>query len=395
MAPKSDGGRKISANFAVFIITFLVFTTLVVFAVLLLYNHFSIDRQEKQVKFDFALLAFMLYFAGDCFWAAISAEILPKTRLSVASNSFLLYLFMTLITYSWLQFVMAFEQAPRRNLPLNRFAVAFPFLVSTLVLILHYIIAPHTLIDSELNMLPAFSVYLVAVPYIYMAAILFYTIRKARQTQNPASKRKHLFVGFFPLMTIIGGLIEMLFLPEVPIFCNTSMVLMLVFYIQSLLAKVSLDPLTGLNNRGQLERYCSQRGNLLMPDRKTFVVMMDIDRFKSINDTYGHAEGDKALVQVSGALKAAMGRHNMPSFLCRYGGDEFIMIVHPAAAEEVEDLIRDIRAEVKSWSTEHSLSISAGYDELRGAEDSIEECIERADKKLYQDKKAGQKIRSA
>ena len=368
---------------------------ILVFAVLLLYNHFSIDRQEKQVKFDFALLAFMLYFAGDCFWAAISAEILPKTRLSVASNSFLLYLFMTLITYSWLQFVMAFEQAPRRNLPLNRFAVAFPFLVSTLVLILHYIIAPHTLIDSELNMLPAFSVYLVAVPYIYMAAILFYTIRKARQTQNPASKRKHLFVGFFPLMTIIGGLIEMLFLPEVPIFCNTSMVLMLVFYIQSLLAKVSLDPLTGLNNRGQLERYCSQRGNLLMPDRKTFVVMMDIDRFKSINDTYGHAEGDKALVQVSGALKAAMGRHNMPSFLCRYGGDEFIMIVHPAAAEEVEDLIRDIRAEVKSWSTEHSLSISAGYDELRGAEDSIEECIERADKKLYQDKKAGQKIRSA
>ena len=368
---------------------------ILVFAVLLLYNHFSIDRQEKQVKFDFALLAFMLYFAGDCFWAAISAEILPKTRLSVASNSFLLYLFMTLITYSWLQFVMAFEQAPRRNLPLNRFAVAFPFLVSTLVLILHYIIAPHTLIDSELNMLPAFSVYLVAVPYIYMAAILFYTIRKARQTQNPASKRKHLFVGFFPLMTIIGGLIEMLFLPEVPIFCNTSMVLMLVFYIQSLLAKVSLDPLTGLNNRGQLERYCSQRGNLLMPDRKTFVVMMDIDRFKSINDTYGHAEGDRALVQVSGALKAAMGRHNMPSFLCRYGGDEFIMIVHPAAAEEVEDLIRDIRAEVKSRSAEHPLSISAGYDELRGAEDSIEECIERADKKLYQDKKAGQKIRSA
>ena len=368
---------------------------ILVFAVLLLYNHFSIDRQEKQVKFDFALLAFMLYFAGDCFWAAISAEILPKTRLSVASNSFLLYLFMTLITYSWLQFVMAFEQAPRRNLPLNRFAVAFPFLVSTLVLILHYIIAPHTLIDSELNMLPAFSVYLVAVPYIYMAAILFYTIRKARQTQNPASKRKHLFVGFFPLMTIIGGLIEMLFLPEVPIFCNASMLLMLVFYIQSLQAQVSLDPLTNLNNRGQLERYCSQRGNLLMPDRKTFAVMMDIDRFKSINDTYGHAEGDRALVQVSGALKAAMGRRSMPSFLCRYGGDEFIMIVHPASVDEVEALIRDIRAEVKSRSTEHPLSISAGYDELRGAEDSIEACIERADKKLYQDKKAGRKIRSA
>lgn len=368
---------------------------IIVFAILLLHNQFSIDRQEKQIKFDHALVAFMLYFTADCFWAAISAEILPKTRLSVAFNSFLLYLFMTLITYFWLQFVMAFEQAPHRNRPINQFAVAFPFFVATIVLSLHYIIAPYSLIDRELNVLPAFNVYLVAVPYIYMTAILFYTIRKARQTQSPAAKRKHLFVGFFPLMTIIGGLIEMLFLPEVPIFCNASMLLMLVFYIQSLQAKVSLDPLTGLNNRRQLERYCSQRGNLFIPDRKTFAVMMDIDRFKSINDTYGHAEGDKALVQVSGALKAAMGRHNMPSFLCRYGGDEFIMIVHPAAAEEVEALIRDIRDEVKSRSPEHPLSISAGYDELRGAEDSIEECIERADKKLYQDKKAGQKIRSA
>jgi len=161
---------------------------------------------------------------------------------------------------------------------------------------------------------------------------------------------------------------------------------MLVFYIQSLQAQVSLDPLTGLNNRGQLERYCSQKGNLLIPGRKTFAVMMDIDRFKSINDTYGHAEGDRALVQVAGALKKALGRRSMPSFLCRYGGDEFILIVHPVGADEVEALIRDIRSELKSQNTEYPLFISAGYDELQGPEDSIVGCIERADSKLYQNK---------
>lgn len=359
---------------------------ILVFAILLLHNHFSIDRQEKQVKFDHALVAFMLYFAADCFWAAISTQLLPKTRFTVSSNTFLLYLFMSLITYTWLQFVLAFEQAAHRNRPINQFAVAFPFFVATLVLSLHYSIAPYTLIDKDLNILPAFSIYLVAVPYIYMAAILFYTIRNARHTENPASKRKHLFVGFFPLMTIIGGIVEMLLLPEVPIFCNTSMLLMLVFYIQSMQAQVSLDPLTGLNNRGQLERYCSQNGNLLMPGRKTFAVMMDIDRFKSINDTYGHAEGDRALVHVAGALKKALSRRSTPSFLCRYGGDEFILIVHPVIADEAEDLIRDIRAELKSQNTEYPLCISAGYDELRGPEDSIEACIERADRKLYQDK---------
>lgn len=78
----------------------------------------------------------------------------------------------------------------------------------------------------------------------------------------------------------------------------------------------------------------------------------------------------------------------MPSFLCRYGGDEFIMIVHPAALEEVEALIREIREEITGQNAARPLSISAGYDELADSEDSIETCIQRADRKLYLDKAA-------
>ena len=357
-----------------------------VFAIMLLHNHFNIDRQEKQIKFDYALSAFILYFLTDCFWAAIVDGLLPRTRLSMFIVSFLLYVFMSLVIYTWLSFVLAFEQAPHRDRPINRFAVAFPFLVSTLALILHYLLAPQTLIDDRLETTSAFGIYLVAVPYIYMAAILFYSIRKARTTENPGEKRKHLFVGFFPLMTIAGGLVEMVFLPEAPIFCFTAMLLMLVFYIQSLVSQISLDPLTGLNNRGQLERYCSQRSNLYQADRKTVAVMMDIDRFKAINDTYGHSEGDKALVLVSNALKTVANGHSMPSFLCRYGGDEFILIVHPAELDEVEALIREIQAEIDRQNTIRAITISAGYDEFHGSGDTIQACIHRADKNLYAEK---------
>ena len=359
---------------------------ILVFAIMLVHNHFSIDRQEKQINFDRALVAFILYFLADCFWAAISSEMIPKTFFGVTAVCFLLYLFMSSITYFWLGFVMAFEQTPHRDRPINRFAVAFPFLVSTLVLILHLLIAPQTLIDEELNTTFASTVYLVAVPYIYMAAILFYTIRQARATENPAEKRKHLFVGFFPLLTIIGGMVEMFLLPQAPIFCFTSMLLMLVFYIQSILSQISLDPLTGLNNRGQLERYCSLKSNLYLPDRMTVAIMMDIDRFKSINDTYGHAEGDRALILVSGALKKVVSSHSMPSFLCRYGGDEFLLIVHPVSPEEVETLIREVRDEIDRQSKTCALKISAGYAELHDGEDTIQACIQRADKQLYQDK---------
>ena len=374
-------------GFAVYYIEANVVCALV-FGILLLHNQSSIDRQEKQIKYDHALIAFILYFLADCLWAAIEAEIIPKTRLNVVLNDFLIYFLMAAIIYFWLDFVLAYEQVPHRNRPINRFAVIFPFLVSTVAMILHYLIAPLALIDDALATTGTYNVYLVAVPYIYMAAILFYTIRKARSEESHSEKRRHLFVGLLPLMAIAGGLIQMVLFPYIPIFCFSAMILMLLFYIQSIELRISLDPLTQLNNRGQLARYVAQRSNLYIEDRKTVVIMMDIDGFKAINDAQGHAEGDRALLIVSDALKAAVNNHNTPSFLGRYGGDEFILILHPVALEEADELIREIRDNIRDRAREMScpMGISAGYDELMGGGDTIQSCIERADKKLSLDK---------
>ena len=219
------------------------------------------------------------------------------------------------------------------------------------------------------------------------AESLFYTIRKAKNEENRAEKRKHLFIGFFPLMVIAGGLIQTTLFPYIPIYCFTCLILMLVFYIQSIELRISVDPLTNLNNRGQLMRYISQKSSVYQEGRQTFVVMMDIDGFKGINDTYGHAEGDKTLVTIADSLKTVLNRHCMPFFLGRYGGDEFILIVHPDGQDQVEQLISEIRDEIQAeCAGPVHLSISAGYDELLGGQDTLHNCIQRADKKLYLDK---------
>ncbi|MBR6186006.1 MAG: GGDEF domain-containing protein [Clostridia bacterium] len=367
---------------------------ILVFGILLFHNHFNIDRQERQIKFDHVLVAFMLYFFTDCFWAAIMEEIIPKNRFNVVVNTFLIYLFMGATIYYWLEYVLSYEEVPHRNRPINRFAVLFPFLVSTLALVIQYLAAPQTLIDDTQNTQPGFAVYLTVVPDIYVAAVLFYTIRKARQEESLTVKRKHLFIGFFPLLVSVGRLVETLFFPHIPIYCFTCLILMLVFYIQSIMGQVSLDPLTGLNNRGQLTRYASQKSILFQEGRQTYVVMMDVDNFKGINDTRGHAEGDKALVTIAETLKKVVNSRNLPSFLARYGGDEFILIAHmgaengqsrgaeDGAAQEIEQLIAHLQEEVDK----HGLSISAGYDKLMGESDSLDLCIERADKKLYLNK---------
>ena len=377
-------------NFAVFYIEALV-VCMIMFVILLMHNRSSIDRQEKQIKFDRALIAFILYFTADIFWAALEGGFLAKTRVAVVADTFALYVLMAGIVYFWMEYALAVEQAPHRNRPVNRFAVLFPFLVTTVILILNYVFAPQTLINDKLEIRSAFSIYLMVTPVIYLAAVLFYTLRQARKEEDRVEKRKHLFIGMLPVLILLVGMAQELFFPKLPIYCFADSLLMLIFYIQSIDDQVSLDPLTKLNNRGQLRRYVSQKANLEIEGRMTVVVMLDVNDFKLINDTYGHAEGDRALVLIADALRKVVSDGNIPAFLCRYGGDEFTVILHPTRLEEVEQLITRIREELhreaESEEKPYDISIAAGYDELLTENETIQDCVRRADEKLYEDKR--------
>ena len=155
--------------------------------------------------------------------------------------------------------------------------------------------------------------------------------------------------------------------------------------------QISADPLTGLNNRGQLQHYASQENAIRREGRLTYIVMIDINDFKQINDTFGHANGDKALVMVADSLKKSMGRTSMPGFIGRYGGDEFVMIPHPhdeASMVKLEKTIRECISEVcKKESVPFDISVGIGYDRLDfDGGDSFQSCLERADQKLYENK---------
>lgn len=362
----------------------------IIFSIMLFRDITSIDRQEKQIKYDHALVAFMLYFMCDALWAAVIAGILPKNHLTVLSTNFGNYALMAAITYTWLLYVMAVEQVPERNSKRTLFVIRFPFYAATVVLIATYLVKPSVLLDDELNLQMAYSAFQIAVPCVYIAAVVAYTMKCAAVEENPIERRKHLFVGFFPLTVVAGGLMQILVLPETPIFCFCCAILMIVFYINAMDAKISTDPLTGLNNRGQLLHYCLQKSNMHREGRLTFVIMFDINDFKLINDTYGHAEGDHALIIVAEALRIVSKDRSTPTFLARYGGDEFLLIVHPVDAGEIEPLIGEIRAQIehacRACGAPYTLSIGAGYSQLNGGEDTFQLCAQRADENLYVDK---------
>ncbi|MBQ3701131.1 MAG: GGDEF domain-containing protein [Oscillospiraceae bacterium] len=363
---------------------------IIIFSIMLLHNLFSVDRQEKQIKYDYTLIAFMLYFLTDAIWASVIAGMLPKNRFAILAINFAIYVIMAAITYCWLEYVLAVEQYPHRNRPINKFAMLFPFLVSTITLIVTWLVSPGTLMNDALEPQPVFYLFLVCVPIINIVAVLFYSLRKALKEENPIEKRKNLYIGFFPIMVVLGGLTQIIFLPKTPIFCFCSTILMLIFFVQSMEVKISLDPLTGLNNRGQLVRYVSQKANLHVAGSLTYVIMLDVNDFKNVNDTYGHAEGDKALVIIADSLKEIVRKQNTPIFLGRFGGDEFIIIAHLKNEDALKELIREIREEIaaqcRAAGTPYQISTGIGYSELRPEQDSFQMCMQRADQNLYLDK---------
>ncbi|MBR4334812.1 MAG: GGDEF domain-containing protein, partial [Clostridia bacterium] len=280
---------------------------LVIFGIMLGHNLLKKDRTERQIKFNLTLIAFMSYFAVDTLWAGVISGVLPNALPLVLTLNFLNYIIMVGITFAWLRYALAVEEAQDRDKPIKLLALLVPFILATLALIVNYIVAPGSLFDESNLPRPLYSVYLVAVPIVYIAASLVYSLRRVKNESNAEEKRKHLRVGLFPLIVIVGGLAQIFLLDgQSALFCSCCTVFMLIFYIQAMEKQISIDPLTGLNNRGQLARYISQSSGS-HKDGATFILMIDVNDFKRINDTFGHAEGDRALVIVADVTWSPFG----------------------------------------------------------------------------------------
>lgn len=154
----------------------------------------------------------------------------------------------------------------------------------------------------------------------------------------------------------------------------------------------SQDSLTGASNRlGMLTKIRENHELVKRKLESCVVVMMDIDNFKRVNDTYGHAAGDRALA----AFAHHVMRHTRPfDRLFRYGGEEFLLCVPHANIESALEMIERIRISLYEMTIEcdghepFHISASFGLAQL-DPDASITESIERADLAVYAAKEAG------
>ncbi len=164
--------------------------------------------------------------------------------------------------------------------------------------------------------------------------------------------------------------------------------------LEAIRAESVTDPLTGLGNRKHFDRVVSDAVRSASVSRRPMsLLMIDIDHFKSFNDTYGHLTGDQVLRLVGMTLKQTIKERDIPA---RYGGEEFAVVLPETPLRQALMLADDIRRvvmskELKKKSTGEILgrvTLSVGVSTLK-PDDDADALIERADACLYSAKRNG------
>ncbi len=150
------------------------------------------------------------------------------------------------------------------------------------------------------------------------------------------------------------------------------------------------DALTGILNRGAIVRRLGEELARAVREHTTLSVgMIDIDHFKRVNDTYGHAAGDVVLQEV---VRRALSVARPYDVIGRFGGEEFLVIVPNTGSAEAEDVLERMRVAVAGSplridGQELTVTVSVGGATSRG--EAVDQLIVRADDELYRAKEAG------
>lgn len=281
----------------------------------------------------------------------------PLPRLTQSSNfiSFFIYPF---LSWFWFKYMRLQIAQTDRQLTLWRH-LAFSLCVTDAVFIcvsaffgwIYYYDKAHLYHRGPLFLLAILLPSLI----ILLSEVMLYSKRKYIDTQ-------YLFtLLLFPIPPCIGLVCQLASYQFSFIACGTALSLLIIFVnIQS--RSMDLDYLTGVYNRRKLDMRMQEQIHHARSNASFAALMIDIDAFKSINDTYGHSAGDDALGDAVGIMRRSL---RSDDFIARYGGDEFCVIVNVQQEEALKKIIKRIRTELESFNNSNTrpyqLSFSIGY----------------------------------
>jgi diguanylate cyclase (GGDEF)-like protein len=247
------------------------------------------------------------------------------------------------------------------------------------------LVTPVFFVVDQYNVYQRTDLYIIPyiVNYSYMAygVILIYSHRK--------KVHKYLFLPaiLFMIPIVIGSMLQFFYYGYSLMWLGVSIGMVYLFInVQKELSYV--DMLSGLFNRQYLDNlslmYSEKKDTASVPAG----IMLDIDNFKGINNTFGHVMGDDAIATIGKLLHKAVGDKGV---ICRYGGDEFIILMNINTQKEMMDMIDIIKTQTalfnESGKKPYQINFSVGYSTYQSKQESVDDFLKKIDASMYEDRK--------
>jgi diguanylate cyclase (GGDEF)-like protein len=235
-----------------------------------------------------------------------------------------------------------------------------------------------------------FVKYHAAINFIFFAVAAVFSAMNIEDEHNYGSIILGIsFISLYGTLTLAAGM----FYPAkimLPLLAVLVVVGMLVHWLNCLHHKAHYDPLLKIYNRQYMGNILAGIADIKLGPSYT-VLMCDIDHFKKVNDTYGHAAGDEVLFETAQAIRDTALPEGV---VCRYGGEEIIVFLRGMDAEDARAKAEKIRKAVKRKTVKFKhktikVTLSVGGSECRDGQAGMEKAIKKADDAVYKAKKAG------
>ncbi len=223
--------------------------------------------------------------------------------------------------------------------------------------------------------------------YIYVFAACGHALLGSFRRENLSRRRLLRSLALFPIAPAGAGIVQFVY-PQLPVACIALSFATLILYHNWLDSMISIDPLTRLNNRKQLVFHYEQWQQRRDSPAPLYLVMIDADKFKAINDTYGHIQGDAALGLIADVLRLACSGLPYRANIARYGGDEFAILAMVNSREDLEALCERITRYLSELGRDFpgELSVSTGFARAEKGK-PLDALVGEADAELYKVKK--------
>ena len=354
----------------------------------------GIDHQRKRVVFSETLATAIVYYTIDMFWILVDSGNLPQTPVWLYLVNIAYYIGCSIMSYVVSYFMLLYEGNHKVEEHKIHFITSIPCLLNIILVATTPLHRLCFYVDGDGKLATGILypfIILVAISYPIVVAIR--AVYMAALRENYIKRNIYRAIGFFPVFPVGLGLMQV-FHQKIPFLCFGLTIALLLTYIEFTDDLISLDPLTKLNNRNELYRYMTSKMHAVKTYGVSdlYLMIMDVDSFKIINDTYGHNEGDRALKVLARTLKkvCAAGQNR---FVARFGGDEFIVVVNSFNEQEIKDISNRIhnalQKDVAVEQLPFDMDVSIGYAKYDPNFDSagIGDILEKADVVLYEEKK--------